>query len=78
MKPPQLLGDAANRRALHARAVREDAHRQSIVGRALETDRTGLVVGTNLDPFERDVVTVEEITNRVARRRSCSAEHFDD
>ena len=73
----ELFGEAPDRRPFQPRAVGESAHRQAIVTGAVEPQRARLRVITQLDPLKQHVVAVEEVTNGVARWRSCAADDSD-
>jgi hypothetical protein len=74
---PEPLGQAADRRPFQPRAVAELAHRQPLVADAVEPQRAGVRVVAHLDPLERHVVAIQEVTSGVARWRSRAADHRD-
>jgi hypothetical protein len=69
VEPAELLGDLPNRWALQARAIREDADRQSRVGQMLYASiRARLRVGHQLHPLKRHIAAVQEVADCIAER----------
>src|SRR5712691_9882926 len=67
-KPPKLLRNLPEGRALDAGAVREYANRQTRILKMVDTRlRTRLVVGRKLNPFEWHIAAVQKITDLVCR-----------
>jgi len=68
MKPAELLGDLPNRWALQARAIREDADRQSCIGQMLYASILArLRVALQLHPLKRHIAAVQEVADRVTQ-----------
>ena len=74
---PELLGQAADRRPFKPRAVGKFAHRQPLVADAVESQLARVRVVAQLDPLERHVVAVKEVTSGVTGWRSRAADDRD-
>src|SRR4029450_2758935 len=69
VEPAELLGDPPDCWALQARAIREDADRQSGISETLYASlRARLGIGRQRHPHKRHITTVQEVTDDIAER----------
>ncbi len=70
-EPVELLRDLTNGWAVHPAFIREHAHRQPGISKALHPGlRAGLVVAGKFDPLKRDIAALEKIADLVAFDRA--------